>query len=228
MRGAKEQQDRSELVCLPQCGRGRRNRFYRFCRFLIRVFFYFYHRVELKGMEHLPESGGVLIVPTHTSFLDPPLAGSFLSREVYLLGRHDLLEIPVFGHILRNLNTQPLRRGGSDREALQLCRSILNAGWPLIFFPEGTRSEDGRLGPIQGGFAMVLSSTPDVPYIPVVMQDTYHAFRRGWKFPRPRKIQVKYGRPRQLPKREAGERARNYYNRCTAQLRRDWLELGAK
>jgi 1-acyl-sn-glycerol-3-phosphate acyltransferase len=220
-----EPPDSSSLREYGSCGT---KPFYLFGRFLIKIFFRVYHRVELRGMEHLPDVGGVLIVPTHTSFLDPPLAGSFLKREVYLLSRHNLLEIPIFGWILKNLNAIPLKQGGSDREALNLCRSILKAGCPLIFFPEGKRSVDGRLGSIQGGFALILSSLPDVPYMPVVMQETYHAFRRGWIFPRPRKIRVWYGPPKRLPEREAGERARDYYNRCTAQLREDWMQLGAR
>lgn len=185
-------------------------------------------RQELIGLENVPKEGPVLILPTHTSFADPPMVGSNVPRVCHYLSREGILKVPIMGPTCqKRLNAHPIRRGASDREAIRTCRSILKQGYPLLFFPEGTRSRDGRLGPIQGGFAMILEGL-DVPYIPVMSQSTYHILRRGWFFPRPRKLTIIYGKPAKLPARQQGESTRDYFKRCGEDLERRWRELGAQ
>ena len=107
-------------------------------------------------------------------------------------------------------------------------RALLQAGWPLVFFPEGERAFDGRLGRIQRGFAMILDGLDGVPYLPVVMQDTHKVLRRGNIFPRPRKVRVIFGEPAYLPPRESGEPGRDYHARCAGELEQRYRELGAE
>src|SRR5262249_42272505 len=108
-------------------------------------------RFEVVHRERIPAEGAFLPAVTHTSHLDPPIVGSALGREAYYLARTGIMRAPLVGTWCRHFNTVAIRRGASDRQALKMCRQVLNAGWPLIFYPEGTRSKDGRLGPIQGG-----------------------------------------------------------------------------
>jgi 1-acyl-sn-glycerol-3-phosphate acyltransferase len=200
--------------------------FYRLISGLVRLVSDLLFRVEVIGREHLPDGQPMMVLPTHTSYLDPPIVGSNLPRGGYYLARDSLFKVPLLGLALRNLQTYPIRRGASDREALRACRTVLQGGWPLMFFPEGTRSRDGKLGPLQGGFALILDGL-NLPYVPVVVQDTYHVLPRGRALPRLRKVHVYVGAPRMLPTRSPGEKTREYVNRCIAQLEADYHALGA-
>jgi 1-acyl-sn-glycerol-3-phosphate acyltransferase len=185
-------------------------------------------RLELVHPERIPATGPFLVAATHTSHLDPMLIGSFIRREVYFIAREGVLRAPVVGAVCRGLNTLSIRRGESDRAALRACREVMQRGWPLVFFPEGTRSTDGRLGPIQPGWVMVMDGIEGLPYLPVVCQDTFNVMPRGGLFPRPAKVRIHFGEPRTLPARQPGERAREYYARCCRQLETDLREIGAK
>lgn len=184
-------------------------------------------RFELVNPERIPRQGAFMVAPTHASYLDPPLVGSNLPRPSYYLARETLFRVPLLGLALRHLQVQPIRRGASDREALRTCRQVLQAGWPLMFFPEGTRTRDGRIGKIQGGFALILDGL-DIPYVPINMQETFRALPRGRVLPWPCKLHGYVGEPRMLPKRQEGEKSRDYMGRCAAQLEADWRALGAQ
>lgn len=201
---------------------------YRVVCWMFRQIGRFWLRQELIGLENVPKEGGALILPTHTSYADPPMVGANIPREAHYLSKDGILKVPMLGTISMNyLNAHPIRRGASDREAIKICRHVLKKGYPLLFFPEGTRSRTGKLGPIQGGFAMILDGL-DVPYIPVMCQSTYRILPRGAFFPRPRKLTVIYGKPRHMPKRNEGEATRDYYKRCCDELERIWREMGAQ
>ena len=190
---------------------------------LCRLFF----RFEIRHPERIPSEGAFLAAATHTSHLDPPIIGAALGREAYYLARTGILRAPLVGRWCRHFNTVAIRRGASDRQALKMCRQVLQAGWPLIFFPEGTRSTDGRLRPIQGGFGMILEGL-NVPYVPIVIQDTHHILARGKMLPRPAKVRMIVGEPAYLPARGEGENTREWLARCRADLARRYRELGAR
>jgi len=193
-----------------------------------RLFSRIWLRVSIEHVDRVPKTGPVLILSTHTSFFDPPIVGAHVPRPCHYLSREGILKVPLLGSFCKQCNAHPIRRGAGDREAIRTCRDVLRQGWPLVFFPEGTRSRDGRLGPIQGGFAMILDGLEGVPYVPVLAQDTYGVLRRGWFFPRPRKVRITYGEPAYLPARSQGEKAREYFDRCRQELESRLRELGAR
>ena len=196
--------------------------------FMFRMLGRIYNRQRLIGLDNVPKDGPVLVLPTHCSYYDPPLVGGNILRSSHYLAREGILKCPIIGPLCQHkLHAHPIRRGASDREAIRTCRTILKDGYPLIFFPEGTRSLTGKLGPIQGGFAMILDGL-DIPYVPVMAQSSYHILRKGWMLPRPNKLTIIYGKPTRLPERIEGERARDYYGRCCAKLEAELRELGAQ
>ena len=67
-----------------------------------------------------------------------------------------------------------------------------NAG--LLVFPEGTRSQDGNIRDITGGFVM-LAAKARVPIIPVWVSGSWKAWGRGSRFIKPVKIRVIFGSP---------------------------------
>ena len=73
---------------------------------------------EVRGREHVPSSGGLIVATNHTSYWDPVLVGSATVRELHYLAKEELFRPPVFGPIIRAFNAIPIRRGAVDMRGL--------------------------------------------------------------------------------------------------------------
>ncbi len=191
----------------------------------LKLFFRIYLRLEARGVDHLPPQGPALILCTHSSIIDPLLVGSILKREAHFLARTGVVNLPLIRTLMRYNNVHPIRRGGIDREAIRICRSILEARWPLIMFPEGTRSFDGIPRRPKGGFAMMIDDADDLPCIAVCIRGSHRAMRRGTMIPLPRKVVCEIGSPFRFAPRTDGERRRDYFERCADRLLDEWNKL---
>src|SRR4029079_5442354 len=140
-----------------------------------------------------------ILASNHASYLDPPLVGSGVKRDINYLARDTLFRYPVVGWVLRNWNTVPVDRDGGGAKGLKMILDRLLAGGTIILFPEGTRSRDGGLQPARSGIGLtVIKST--APVVPVRVFGTYEAFGRHMRFPHPHRIMVKYGKPMRFEK----------------------------
>jgi 1-acyl-sn-glycerol-3-phosphate acyltransferase len=130
-------------------------------------------RVRVSGRERLPWRGAAIIVANHASLVDIlVLYGLF--RPFKWVSKAELGRVPFVGWML-HLNDYVLVRRG-DRESIRRmmaeCRAHLTAGSPLLLFPEGTRTPDGRLQAFKdGGFKLAIEA--GVPVIPVAVSGTY-------------------------------------------------------
>ena len=170
------------------------NRVWRFCRRLARVVFPVWFRFKARGLERIPQAGAALLVINHQSFLDPLLVGVNLSRPISYLARDSLFRVPFIGWILRNTYVMPVNRQAPSSSSLRLAADRLSRGFLVAIFPEGTRSNNGKMGPLKPGF-IVLLRRADVPVIPVGVAGTGAAMPRGSLFPRPKACRVVFGEP---------------------------------
>jgi 1-acyl-sn-glycerol-3-phosphate acyltransferase len=160
-----------------------------------RLLYRFYFRWRVFNPERVPLTGPVILASNHSSFLDPPLVGAGLKRDINYLARESLFRFPGMGALLRSWNSVPVDREGGGAAGLRAILDRLVAGGAIILFPEGTRSRDGKLQPARSGIGLtVIKSTALV--VPVRVFGTYEAYGRHMKFPRPlRRVAVKYGKP---------------------------------
>lgn len=135
------------------------------------------------GVRHMPD-GPVLILANHESYFDPLLVGVALRRPISYLARKTLFRDPWFRWLITNLNAVPIDQEGLGREGLQASVDILQAGNPLLIFPEGTRTEDGRMQPFKAGIMLVLKRCP-VPVLPVGIAGAFESFPLHSKVPKP-------------------------------------------
>jgi len=153
-----------------------------------------YFRWRVFNPERVPLAGPVILASNHASFLDPPLVGAGVKRGINYLARDTLFRFPGIGWLLRRWNSVPVDREGGGAAGLKAILDRLLAGGAIILFPEGTRTRDGKLQRARSGIGLtVIKSNATV--VPVRVFGTYEAYGRHVKFPRPRKIAVKYGRP---------------------------------
>jgi len=153
---------------------------------------YFHWRVF--HPERVPPTGPVILAANHESFLDPMLVGAGLKRDINYLARESLFRFPGLGALLRSWNSVPVDRDGGGAAGLKAILDRLLAGGAIILFPEGTRSRDGKIQKARSGIGLTVIKSNGL-VIPVRVFGTYEAFGRHLKFPRPRRVAVKYGEP---------------------------------
>jgi 1-acyl-sn-glycerol-3-phosphate acyltransferase len=185
-------------------------------------------RPVVEGLEYLDGlTGPAIFVSNHTSHLDAPLIlGSMpqrYARSTALGAAADYFFEARWRAMVTTLvfNAFPVDRHGG-RRSKSLAPRLLDAGWSLLLFPEGTRTPDGWMAPFRQG-AAVLCSSRGIPAVPISLRGTFQAMPRGQNWPsrgRP-PVVVRYGRP--LWPAE-GESARQFSDRLTAAVNRLWAE----
>ncbi len=140
----------------------------------IRIFKTFWE-YPIVGKSNFPQTGGALVVSNHQSELDPWLVGSAVNKKVQWLSKKENFDIPIFKSIIKPFGTIPIKRGGSDTNALDKVRAVLENGGCVGMFPEGTRSPDGKLAPFHSGAAKLCVEV-GVPYVPCAIFGAFKVF----------------------------------------------------
>lgn len=170
--------------------------------------------LQVFGRENIIEDGPALIASNHQSFLDPPLVGSCLHREIYYLARKTLFDIPLLGKLLPHLCVVGVDRDGADMSALKAVIRLVKNGDCTIVFPEGTRTHDGTLQPARGGLGLIVAKTL-APVVPVRIFGAFDAYPRGAKFPRRAPVTVVFGKPVRFTKADIAGDPRDVYQRIS-------------
>jgi 1-acyl-sn-glycerol-3-phosphate acyltransferase len=156
----------------------------------------------VEGTSYLNEvRGPVVFVANHSSHLDTPLIlGSLPPRfadRVAVGAAADYFFDTRWRAVTTALlfNAFPVERYGS-RRLRSLASDLIDDGWSLLIYPEGTRSEDGWMNPFRIG-AAYLCVTKGIPVVPIALCGSYAAMPRGRNWPKPGRprITIRYGRP---------------------------------
>ena len=161
---------------------------------LFRLMYATYFRWRVYNPERVPQTGPVILASNHASFLDPPLVGCGFKRDINFLARESLFRFPGIGALLRSWNAVPVDREGGGAKGLKMILDRLHDGGAIILFPEGTRTRDGKLQPAKSGIGLTVIKS-EAPVVPVRVFGTFEAYGKHVKFPRPKRVAVKYGKP---------------------------------
>ena len=144
-------------------------------------------RMRVVGLEAVPRSGPLLVVPNHDSQTDPVLLGIALRkvRPLRYLARADLWKIPGLGPILYGLRQIPIERGTGDAAAIQAAVDALRAGEAICIFPEGKLSRGERLR-ARSGLARLRAACPEARVVLALISGTTDFAR----FPRRPRVTV--------------------------------------
>jgi len=168
--------------------------YYRFMRRICQAFLAAYWKVRVLNRHYEPHVGGAVYVSNHQSFMDPMLVGMALRRPMNFMARDSLFRAPRFRHLIESLNAFPVKRGTPDTGALKEAMRRLKAGRQVLVFAEGTRTNDGRIGPFLPGVALPARRAAQW-IVPVLIDGAFEAWPRTSALPRPGSVVVQYARP---------------------------------
>ncbi|KAK8444818.1 hypothetical protein SEVIR_9G204601v4 [Setaria viridis] len=132
-----------------------------------------FYKLEVEGMENLPPNNSPAVyVANHQSFLDIYTLLT-LGRCFKFISKTSIFMFPIIGWAMYLLGVIPLRRmdSRSQLDCLKRCVDLVGKGASVFFFPEGTRSRDGKLGAFKRGAFSVATKT-GAPVIPITLIGT--------------------------------------------------------
>jgi 1-acyl-sn-glycerol-3-phosphate acyltransferase len=142
-----------------------------------------------------PHKGPWIVVANHESNLDPLLVAT-LPLKIVFISKMAILHVPIFGWQARWMGMIGVHRGNkeSGKEALEKCEKALKKGFTVGIFAEGTRSQDGALGPFKdGAFKLALATGWSV--LPVALHGTRDLLPKHSMLIAPGKITVRILEP---------------------------------
>ena len=86
--------------------------FYSVVRVLFNGLFFGIYGLHVEGRENIPKEGAIIVAPNHKSNFDPPIVGvAFKDRIIHYMAKEELFKNPIFGYILRQFGTFPVKGG---------------------------------------------------------------------------------------------------------------------
>jgi 1-acyl-sn-glycerol-3-phosphate acyltransferase len=130
-------------------------------------------RLEVEGLELLPEHGPVLLAANHDSYWDPVAVGvaQLGRRQVRALAKSSMWKVKGLDRVLDGMGQIPIERGGGDAGAMDRAIEELRAGACIGVFPEGTRSL-GRELRARSGFGRLAQAVPEAAVVLCTIQGT--------------------------------------------------------
>ena len=143
-------------------------------------------RVHVKGLEHIPP-GTCIFAANHTSSADAPAVVWSIPRRIAILPKRSLFEYPIVGQAFRLAHFIPVDRSNRDSAivSMEKAAEAIRAGQSFLIYPEGTRSNDGRLQEFKKGTA-VMAIKAGVPIVPIACSGAHRVMEK-------RKLNIKPG-----------------------------------
>lgn len=168
---------------------GKRSFLGRFYAWLGIVFMKMYANINYLGLENIPEKAPYVLAPNHQTYVDGLLVAKGLPKKHFekfsaLIGADLKLDHGIIGKMIQPVarGVEVERYGNPVRGLVMACR-VCRAGNIMLVHPEGTRTHDGLLAPLQNGAAYIAIKA-EAPLIPVYIEGGFEVFSRYDKKPR--------------------------------------------
>lgn len=131
-------------------------------------------KVKVFGIENVPKDIPVLFVSNHQSNFDIALFMSFINKPKGYISKIEMKKLPIINTWMGYMNCVFMERGNLRKAAKSISEGIriLQSGYSLVLFPEGTRSKSDNMNEFKaGGFKLATKSK--VPIVPVTIKGSY-------------------------------------------------------
>ena len=149
-------------------------------------------RIDVRGLDHLPDAA-CIVVANHASYLDGIVLKAVLPPRFSFVIKREAAALPLAGLLLRRIGSEFVDRGGRQADARRVVRRA-QAGYSLVFFPEGTFTAQPGLRRFHVG-AFVAAARAQQPVVPVVIRGTRRSMPSGRIVPRAGRIDVEILEP---------------------------------
>jgi 1-acyl-sn-glycerol-3-phosphate acyltransferase len=172
-------------------------------RFLFRYVAGPLFRVRVEGIEHVPATGGCLILPNHHGALDPFWVAQEVPRPVHFMASSNLFRRPWMAAGLHAVGAFRKEKYVRDAASTRTVEALVGAGRVVCLFMEGRRTWDGRMSDPGDGIGHLVARL-GVPVVPVRLETAFHWQPRWARWPRWVPVRITFLPPvRYDPKQDA-------------------------
>ena len=140
-------------------------------------------KITIEGADNIDDREPYIVVCNHLSNADIPLISN-LPWEMKWIAKKELFELPVVGWMMKMAQDISVDRSSSNKRigVFKECSFYLNNNCSVMFFPEGTRSRDGRMKRFSLG-AFDLAIKKNISILPLVIDGTQDCLpKKDWVF----------------------------------------------
>lgn len=159
-----------------------------------RWMFGIYNRMRIYDYKLVPKTGQFVTVANHASVWDGFIMGGAVRRPLFIMVKKEAFDNPAMGWYLRKVLCFPVDRSKIDATAIKTAIKVLNDGYNLGLFPEGTRDREGRVREFKSG-AIKFALRKKLPIVPAYIANSHNLTPRDTFFPRPAKMSVHFLEP---------------------------------
>ena len=155
-------------------------------------------RRRVRGVEHVPAAGPLIVVSNHIHAADPPLINVVVpGRQVLFLAKRELVDGAARWQrsCVLHYGLIPLDRARLDRRAMRRALEHLEAGGTVGLFPEGGRSPTGELRRPSAGSAYLALAAEGTPVLPIGIHGIAGMGMTPWTLARRPVVSVRIGEP---------------------------------
>jgi 1-acyl-sn-glycerol-3-phosphate acyltransferase len=152
--------------------------------------------VKVTGLDKIDTSKAHVYAVTHASALDIPVLYVNLPFEFRILFKKELLSYPIVGWHLRRSGQVCIDQQKPTRSIAHIRSAVksLQAGMPLVIFPEGGRTPDGEIKPFMpGAFYLAIKAQADI--VPIALVGTYELLPMNTYHIKSRPLEMRVGEP---------------------------------
>jgi 1-acyl-sn-glycerol-3-phosphate acyltransferase len=137
-------------------------------------------KVEIDGLENILTDRPQIFVSNHQGYFDIFALSGYLPVQIRWIAKSSLFKIPFLGWAMIAAGYIPVERDNRKKayEAFNKALEKIKEGCSIIIFPEGTRSEDGEIGPFKKGSNLIASRTKS-PMVPVTIIGSGDIIKKG-------------------------------------------------
>ena len=148
--------------------------------------------IRFKGVEHIPQTGGLIIASNHQTYIDPFWLSIPIKRPLRFLAWDAAFDWPLVGKLIELFGAWPLQLERSDPAAIRRTLQWLREGGAVVIFPEGGRGlANGSMLRFKGG-AVRLALEAEVPILPVTIRGAHRVWPAGRTIPRLATVEITY------------------------------------
>ena len=131
-------------------------------------------KVTVAGKENIPEHKSICYVSNHQGGFDIPLIMGYISQTVGFIAKKELRYIPILGTWIKEAGCVFINRSSLRDSIGVIQRGVENIqqGYPMVIFPEGTRSKGDKIGPFKSG-SLKLAIRSKASIVPITIDGSY-------------------------------------------------------
>lgn len=147
--------------------------------------------VEIKGLENISKDRAQIFVANHQSFFDIFALSGYLPVQIRWVAKASLFKIPFVGWSMKAAGYISVDRSNKKKAYQSFVATVekIKQGNSVVIFPEGTRSEDGTIGPFKKG-GHLLAIRAKAPMVPLTLIGTGNIIKKGSLIIKPGPVKI--------------------------------------